>query len=104
MPIDERLPSATVTPVDQNEVLYAVDGGVARITINRPEKRNSMSWGVITGMRSAFAAAKSDPAVRVVVLTGAGDKAFCSGADLSGMGSGDSFTDRHHDRGELARL
>ena len=45
-----------------------------------------MSWDVIAGLRRALAAAKADPEVRVVVLTGAGDKAFCAGADLGGMG------------------
>ena len=86
------------------DVLYSVAGGVARVTINRPDKRNSMSWGVITGIRDALAAAKADSEVRVVVLTGAGDKAFCAGADLTGMASGSSFLAQHQGRGELAAL
>ena len=61
---------------------------VTRITINRPERRNAMSWEVIRALRAAFAAAREDPAVSVVVLAGAGDKAFCSGADLGSMGHG----------------
>jgi enoyl-CoA hydratase/carnithine racemase len=67
-----------------NEVLYAVDGAIARVTINRPERRNAMSYGVMQGLRDAVARARADDAVRVVVLTGAGDKAFCAGADLGG--------------------
>lgn len=86
------------------ELLYAVDGGVATVTINRPERRNSMSWGVITGLRDAVRRAREDDAVRVVVITGAGDKAFCAGADLTGMRSDTSYLEVHDARGELARL
>ena len=86
------------------EVLTSADNGVARITINRPERRNALSWDVIRQLREAVAAAKGDDDVRVVVITGAGDKAFCAGADLDGMASGDSFLDLHEGRGELAAL
>jgi len=86
------------------EVLYEVADGVARVTINRPERRNAISWGVTTGLRGAVARAKEDPAVRVLVLTGAGDKAFCAGADLTGMAEGAAFLELHSGRGELARL
>jgi enoyl-CoA hydratase/carnithine racemase len=68
-----------------DEVLYEMTGGVARVTINRPERRNAMSYGVMSGLRDAMANARDDEAVRVVVLTGAGDKAFCAGADLTGI-------------------
>ena len=87
------------------ELLYDVADGVARLTINRPARRNAMTWGVVTGMREALAVAKADPDVRVVVLTGAGDQAFCAGADLGGMAAGDDgFLATHDGRGELARL
>jgi enoyl-CoA hydratase/carnithine racemase len=85
-------------------LLYDVADGVATITINRPERRNALSWTVMTELREAFARAKADPGVRVVVLTGAGDKAFSAGADLSGMAAGAGFVDLHDARGELARL
>ena len=85
-------------------LLYDVTGHVATITINRPERRNALSWTVMTELRRAFAQAKTDPAVRVVVLTGAGDKAFSAGADLTGMAAGAGFVDLHDARGELARL
>jgi enoyl-CoA hydratase/carnithine racemase len=88
----------------EDEVLYAVDGRVARITINRPERRNSLSWGVIEAIRARTAEAKADSDVRVVVLTGAGDKAFCAGADLTGMAAGASYLDLHEGRGQLAGL
>jgi enoyl-CoA hydratase/carnithine racemase len=85
-------------------LLYEVHEGVARVTINRPERRNALSWTVITELRGAFEQAKDDPDVRVVVLSGAGDQAFSAGADLSGMASGAGFADLHDARGELARL
>src|SRR3954451_3738295 len=85
-------------------LLYDVDDRVATVTINRPERRNALSWTVMTELRTAFARAKADPDVRVVVLTGAGDKAFCAGADLSGMAAGAGFADLHQSRGEMARL
>ena len=87
-----------------SEVLYAVDGAVARVTINRPERRNSMSYGVMQGLRDAFAAAKADDAVRVVVLTGTGDKAFCAGADLGGIADNAGAAAAHDGRGLLANL
>lgn len=86
------------------EVLYDVGDSVARITINRPERRNAMSWDVIRGIRDHVAEAKADADVHVVVLTGAGDKAFCAGADLGGMGAGAGYLDLHEARGELAAL
>src|SRR5437016_1249147 len=90
---------ATVLAV-ADELLYEQADGVARLTINRPERRNAISWGVISGMRAALARAKDDAEVRVVVLTGAGDKAFCAGADLGGMADGDDgFLALHEGRG-----
>jgi enoyl-CoA hydratase/carnithine racemase len=85
-------------------LLYGVDDHVATIAINRPERRNAMSWTVMTELRQAFAAAKADDEVRVVVLTGSGDKAFSAGADLSGMAAGAGFAALHDARGEMARL
>ena len=86
------------------DVRYEVDGHVARITIDREQRRNALSWSVMTELRGALAEAKGDDAVRVVVLTGAGEKAFCAGADLTGMADGAGFAQLHDDRGELARL
>ncbi len=86
------------------EVLYDVADGVATITINRPERRNALSWDVIGEMRARLADARTDDAVRVVVITGSGDKAFCAGADLGTMADGASFLDLHDGRGGLAQL
>lgn len=86
------------------ELLYDVAEGVARLTINRPDKRNSLSWEVVSSLRGRLADAQADPAVRVVVITGSGEKAFCSGADLSTMAGTSGFAAMHDARGELAHL
>jgi enoyl-CoA hydratase/carnithine racemase len=69
---------------EEQPVRYELDGAVARITIDRPERRNALSNGAIAALDQAFARAGDDRSVRVIVLTGAGERAFCAGADLSG--------------------
>jgi enoyl-CoA hydratase/carnithine racemase len=83
------------------DIEYSVDTAVATITINRPDARNAMSPDVIKGLHESIALAKSDESVRVVVLTGAGDRAFCAGADLTGM-TGSGAVEAHDSRGLLA--
>lgn len=87
-----------------DEVLYEVRDRVARVTIDRPARRNALSWKVVGELRDALALAKVDDDVRVVVLTGAGEQAFCAGADLGGMADGDSFLSLHEGRGGIAEL
>ena len=98
-----------------DEVLVDRTGPIRRITINRPERRNALSGNVLDLLRAALAEAKADDSVRVVVVTGAGDKAFSAGADLIGSSSpaaapaqggegGPSAGQLHEARGELARL
>ncbi len=65
------------------KMLAAKDDGVGLITFNQPEKRNAMSVEMWQGMGQILEAFAEDPSVRVVVLTGAGNKAFVSGADIS---------------------
>jgi enoyl-CoA hydratase len=60
--------------------------GVARVTLNRPDVRNALSRTLVTELRAALAAYEADPAARVIVLAGAGDRAFSAGADLKGVG------------------
>jgi enoyl-CoA hydratase len=59
--------------------------GIAIVTINRPDQRNCLSKEVRAGLFAAWARFESDPALRVAILTGAGDKAFCAGGDLKEM-------------------
>jgi len=70
-----------------SEILYDVQGATARITLNRPDKRNPLGPTTIGELLHALDRAKEDAAVRVIVLTGAG-KVFSAGGDLSSMGSG----------------
>ncbi len=86
------------------QVRYAVEGAIGRVTIDRPQRRNAMSFAVMRELREAMALARADDAVRVVVLTGAGDAAFCAGADLGGIGDNASATEVHDERGHLASL
>lgn len=86
------------------EVLYSVESGIARLTINRPERRNALSWSVVGELRRRVAECREDPEARVLVLTGAGDRAFCAGADLAGMADGAGYLDLHDARGDLALL
>jgi enoyl-CoA hydratase/carnithine racemase len=87
-----------------SDVRYEVVGSVARVTIDRPERRNAMSFGVMQGLQESLAAAKADDAVRVLVLTGAGEKAFCAGADLGSGGIADGASAAHEGRGVLAEV
>lgn len=75
-------------------LIYQVQNGVCTITLNRPEVYNALNTLLVQEITQAFEVAKADDFVRVVVLTGAGEKAFCSGADLkSGMTNATSLGD-----------
>jgi methylglutaconyl-CoA hydratase len=65
-------------------VIYAVEGTVALLTLNRPEKRNALNNDLINGLKESLREADANDAVRVVVITGAGAD-FCSGADLAAL-------------------
>lgn len=69
-----------------DKILAEVADGVGTITFNQPEKRNAMSIAMWDGLSQSLDAFAADGSVRVVVLTGAGDKAFVSGADISQFG------------------
>lgn len=71
-------------------VLHEKRGAAFWITINRPDKRNAINKEVVAGIRAGYRAAHADPAIRAIVLTGAGDKAFCAGGDLQ-PGKGFAF-------------
>jgi crotonobetainyl-CoA hydratase len=73
-------------------------GNVMIITINRPEARNAVNAAVSTAVGDAMAEAQADPDVRVVVITGAGDRSFCAGADLKAIARKENLY--HPDHGE----
>ena len=80
--------------------------GIATITLNRPRKRNALSPDLIRALRDALRNLRSDVNVRVVVLTGAGDRAFCAGGDLaSGMAATEAgLPAAVDDKGQFVRL
>ncbi|GIR88011.1 MAG: hypothetical protein CM15mP86_14700 [Gammaproteobacteria bacterium] len=72
-----------------DHLIFEKDNGVAVLTMNRPEARNAMSGEMNEAMRNVLSTVELDPAIRCVVLTGAG-KGFCAGGDVKGMAlSGD---------------
>src|SRR5581483_3972483 len=73
-------------------------GNVMVITINRPEARNAVNAAVSIGLGDALEEAQHDPEVRAVVVTGAGDKSFCAGADLKAIARRENIY--HPDHGE----
>jgi 2-ketocyclohexanecarboxyl-CoA hydrolase len=68
---------------DYKDIIYAVDAGIATITINRPEKLNAFRGQTVEDLIAAFNRAGWDDDIGVIVLTGVGDKAFCTGGDQS---------------------
>src|SRR5712672_3309205 len=72
---------------DSNSVVLEKRGQAFWITINRPDKRNAINGDVVAGIAKGYRDAHDDWKVRAIVLTGAGDKAFCAGADLQNTGA-----------------
>ena len=84
---------------DYDDIVYATWDGIAKITINRPEVRNAFRPLTVVEMAKAFEVARDDPQVGVVILTGAGTEAFCSGGDQRVRGD-----DGYVDAGGTGRL
>jgi naphthoate synthase len=101
-PLDEFRSSplpAWQRPYDYGDIIYEVSEGIARITINRPEKRNAFRPQTLFELANAFEHARDDITVGAIILTGAGADAFCSGGDQSIRGDdgylGDDAVARH---------
>src|SRR6266481_6705256 len=77
------VPKNTEKSYADGKILQSITDGVGVITFNNPEKRNAMSLEMWQGFGHALTELRDDPKVRVVILVGAGDKAFVSGADIS---------------------
>jgi enoyl-CoA hydratase/carnithine racemase len=86
------------------QVVVSIDDHVATVTLNRPEQRNPLSATMLRDLASAFRWCKREPEVRVVVLTGAGDRVFCAGADLSGFDGEMTHLERHRSRSLFVEL
>jgi enoyl-CoA hydratase/carnithine racemase len=80
------------------QVLVSVEAHVATITLNRPEQRNPLSATMLRDLATAFRWCRQEPEVRVTVLTGAGDRVFCAGADLNSFDGGMTDLERHRSR------
>ncbi len=76
--------------MEYSEILYDVDEGIATITLHRPDRMNAFTGTMMRELLDAFDRVDADDDVRVVIVTGAGDRAFCAGADLGG--GGDTFS------------
>jgi enoyl-CoA hydratase len=77
-------------------VLYEASDGVATVTLNDPEKRNMLSAAMLSELVAAVERARDEEAVRAMVLTGAGEKAFCAGADLGGFAAEAPLVEKHY--------
>ena len=77
------------------QLLYDLTDGVATVTLNRPEQRNALSTQMLGELVDAMQTARDDEAVRAVVLTGAGEKVFCAGADLGGFAADAPLVEKH---------
>ncbi len=92
--------------MSEDVVLLEVDGAVATVTINRPQAMNALNGAVLQGLQGVMSGLAYEPEVRAVVVTGAGDKAFVAGADISQMGDMPSlaaleFSDLGHRLGHV---
>jgi enoyl-CoA hydratase len=76
-------------------VTYEVAGGVATVTLNNPEKRNMLSGRMLAELVDAMKTARDSEDVRAIVLTGAGDRVFCAGADLGGFAADAPLVAKH---------
>lgn len=70
-------------PAPQPDLIYEVADGIARVTFNRPQARNAMLFAMYERLAAICGEIDADPSIRVLILTGAGDKAFASGTDIS---------------------
>lgn len=87
LPTQQASPPMPETTASTSPVTTADRDAIRVITVNRPDKLNALNAATLDALHAAFDAAAADPAVRVVVLTGAGPKAFVAGADIAEMNS-----------------
>ena len=82
----------------RTEILYEVRDGIAWITLNRPEAMNAISENMRAEIPAALVRAEADDAVRVIVFSGAGERAFCAGADVKGFNAVESLVKHRQGR------
>jgi enoyl-CoA hydratase len=94
--VPEAAMSMNIGGLMSDEVRSSLVSGILSLTINRPDRRNALDQAVLTGLREAVRGAAGDRTVRVVTLTGAGDKVFCAGADLKSALAGETDKEAFH--------
>jgi naphthoate synthase len=92
--IQAALPWKPAADTEYGDIRYEVADGIAKLTICRPEVRNAFRPRTLFELQDAFERARSDPTVGVIVLTGEGPQAFCSGGDQRIRGD-DGYVDEH---------
>jgi enoyl-CoA hydratase/carnithine racemase len=90
--------------VSYETLLVDVKDGIGSVMLNRPDVRNALNATLILELEQALARLEADPAARVIVLAGAGDKAFCAGADLRGVADRGTTLQARESFGGLARI
>ncbi|ADG88420.1 1,4-dihydroxy-2-naphthoyl-CoA synthase [Thermobispora bispora] len=86
---------------EYEDIIYETAEGIAKITINRPERHNAFRPTTLFELSQAFRIAQEDTSIGVIILTGAGDKAFCSGGDQKIRGDDGYVDDKTHGIGRL---
>lgn len=89
---------------DPPQLLVEIKDRVATLTLNRPDRRNALTPHLVEALTQQLKDLSQRDDVTVIVITGAGDKAFCAGADLMNQQGGDGALQLHHDRGAFAQL
>src|SRR5690606_26993318 len=88
---------------DYEDILYEKHGAIAKVTINRPEVHNAFRPKTVMEMIDAFSHARDDSSIGIIILTGAGGKAFCSGGDQKVRGHGGYVGDDNIPRLKIGR-
>lgn len=81
---------------ESTDILVTEEGGVMTVTLNRPDRLNTLTWPMVARLDELVSQANRDPGVKVFVLAGAG-RGFCAGHDLGAMGDGDALADKWKD-------
>jgi enoyl-CoA hydratase/carnithine racemase len=92
--------------VSYHDVLLETEGTIATVTLNRPKARNAFNRGILEGLYEAAGHIQAEPSISVVIITGAGDQAFCAGIDLKMVAAGEDLTTamKRHDRFEQIQI
>ncbi|WP_298209698.1 enoyl-CoA hydratase/isomerase family protein [Ferrimicrobium sp.] len=90
--------------MDSEQVIVERQESVVQLVINGPDRHNALDWKTLTLLHSCIEEMAADATVRVIILTGQGDRAFSSGVDLAGMGEGTSQRVLHESRAKVAAL